>query len=194
MSEYHVVLGIVASVIGAAAYVPYFRDIFRGTTKPHPFTWLVFAILNGVVFFGQVAAGAGPGAWITGMTAIATLSLAVVGFYASGRYIVLIDYVCLAGGILGVVLWFVTKEPLTAIIVATITDMVAFIPTIRKAYEAPETETASMYVLGTMKYALSLFALDSFNLTTALFPASISTINILFLIMVWLRRRQLRTP
>jgi hypothetical protein len=192
--DYHVVFGVLATIIGIAAYVPYFRDIYRGTTKPHPFTWLLFGLLNGIVFFGQSVSQAGPGAWITGLTSIASFTLAIVGLRTGKKYIAVIDYVCLAGALLGVVLWVITKEPLAAIVVVTITDAVAFVPTVRKAYLQPDTETASTYLLGTVKYVLGIIALQSITLTTALFPTSISILNTLFICMVLIRRRQLKKP
>ena len=191
MGDYHVVLGVLGSVIGALAYVPYIVDIYRGTTKPHPFTWFVFGLLNAIVFFGQVIEGGGPGSWIFGITTLACFFLAGAGMRFGKRAITLFDWLCFGGALLGVVLWVVTNEPLAAIIVVTITDALAFVPTIRKTYIEPHSETLSMYVLGTMKYILGIAALDVLNLTTVLFPASISVINVFFISMVLLRRRQL---
>ena len=54
MLEYKTILGIIAVIIALAGYVPYFRDIFRGKTKPHAFSWLVWASLTGIAFFGQI--------------------------------------------------------------------------------------------------------------------------------------------
>jgi hypothetical protein len=159
---------------------------------PHPFTWFVFGLINGIVFFGQVAEGAGAGSWNTAMTFFACTLLTVAGVHAGRDHIRPFDWFCLAGALLSVVLWVVTKEPLTAVVVATVTDALAFLPTVRKAYAHPYTETASLYVLGTMKYVLGFFALETINLTTALFPVSIVTLNAMFLVMLFLRRQQHR--
>ena len=48
-------LGGVATAIALAGYVPYFRDLHRGATKSHAFSWLVWAVLIGIAFAGQVA-------------------------------------------------------------------------------------------------------------------------------------------
>ena len=122
------------------------------------------------------------------------MTLAGAGFYVSRTYIRPFDWLCFAGALLGVVSWVVTKEPLTAIVVATITDALAFLPTIRKAYAHPQTETASLYVLGTAKYVLGIMALQTFNVATVLFPASISIINVFFMCMLFIRRRTLKHP
>ena len=33
--------GILGTLAVIAAYVPYFRDIYKGRTKPHAYTWLI---------------------------------------------------------------------------------------------------------------------------------------------------------
>ena len=44
MLEYKIILGVAAVLIGIAAYIAYFRNIFAGKTKPHAFSWLVWGI------------------------------------------------------------------------------------------------------------------------------------------------------
>lgn len=41
MTDYKIVLGVVATILGFVGYVPYFRDIFRVKTRPHVFSWFV---------------------------------------------------------------------------------------------------------------------------------------------------------
>jgi hypothetical protein len=67
--DYKTILGLVATGIAFVSYLPYFRDILANRTKPHAFSWLVWASLTGISFFGQLAVGAGPGAWVMGFTA-----------------------------------------------------------------------------------------------------------------------------
>src|SRR3989338_264116 len=60
MSEYQSILGMLASIVGIIGYVPYYRDILAGTTKPHPFSWIAFALFLGIAFFGQEVSGGRP--------------------------------------------------------------------------------------------------------------------------------------
>jgi uncharacterized membrane protein YbhN (UPF0104 family) len=52
-------IAIVAALLAIAGNVPYLRDIIQKKVKPHPYTWLVWTIVSCIVFFGQVARGAG---------------------------------------------------------------------------------------------------------------------------------------
>ena len=189
--DYQTILGVMAVVVGIIGYVPYYRDVLRGATKPHPFSWIGFALLLGITFFAQVATGAGPGAWVNGISALGVLGIAILALAKGERDITAFDWICFGGALLGIVLWRVTDSPLAAVVIVTVTDMVAFAPTFRKAYLKPSEETASLFVLASVKYLISLFALTSLSLTTLLFPVSLIISNSALVWMLWFRRRQL---
>ena len=191
MFDYHVVLGIVASVVGVASFVPYFRDIFWGKTKPHPFTWLIWALITSIAFFAQLAAGGGPGAWVSGVLSLECLAVALLAFRRGEREITSLDWWCLSLGLTGLFLWQLTNNPLTAVILVTITDALAGLPTFRKSYSRPQEETISSYALGALRSLVSLPALTSFNLTTALYPVFIAFADGALVLFLLIRRRQL---
>ena len=191
MDDYKTLLGILAVVIGLVSYIPYYRDVLRGTTKPHPFSWFAFSLLMGITFFAQVVTGAGPGAWVTGISAVAVLGIALLSIWKGHREITTFDWFCFAGALFGMVLWRATNDPLWAVVIVTVTDAIAFAPTYRKGYLKPNEETASLFVFSAAKYLVSLFALSTFNLTTALFPLSLVISNAVFVAVLMLRRRGL---
>lgn len=185
-------IGIIGLIIAIVSYIPYFRDIFRGKTKPHPFSWLVWGVVSSVAFFAQIVSGGGIGAWTTGITAIACISIAILAVYLGERRISRLDIVCFLGAIGGIVLWQLTGSPLNAVIVVLIVHILGFIPTVKKAYTFPQEETISSYVLSLVKWGLGLLALSSFNLTTVLFPAGVFIMNLLFVVLLVYRRGQLQ--
>ena len=191
MYDYKIILGVVAAVIGFVGYIPYYRDVIRGTTKPHPFSWVGFGLLLGITFFAQMVTGAGAGAWVNGVSALGVLGIAALSFSKGEKDITRFDWICFAGGLLGIVLWRLTSNPLTAVVIVTVVDAVVFLPTYRKAYLKPNEETASLFVLSTIKYLISLFALASFTLATALFPVSLVISNAGFVLLLLIRRKQL---
>ena len=96
--DYQTILGVMAVVVGIIGYVPYYRDVLRGATKPHPFSWIGFALLLGITFFAQVATGAGPGAWVNGISALGVLGIAILALAKGERDITTLDWVCFGGG------------------------------------------------------------------------------------------------
>ena len=66
-------IAIIAALLAVVGNVPYLIDVLKKKVKPHPYTWLVWTIVSGVAFFGQLAKGAGVGAIPTGASEIFTV-------------------------------------------------------------------------------------------------------------------------
>lgn len=181
-------LGIAGLIVSVISYVPYFRDIFKGKTKPHPFSWLVWGMVSSIAFFAQIISGAGIGALATGVTAVACISIALIAVYLGERRISTLDIICFFGALGGIVLWQLTDNPLSAVITVLIVHVLGFVPTVKKAYAFPGEETLSSYVMSLLKWGLGLLALSSFNLTTVLFPAGVFLMNLSFVILLVFRR------
>ncbi len=188
-----IALALVAIAMTAAGYFFYFRDIFAGKTKPHAFSWLVWATLTGIAFFGQTSDHAGPGAWVTAATALVSFVIFALALKKGEKDITRSDTLNLfaAGGALA--LWFVTSNPLLSVVLITVVDFLGFMPTIRKSYHKPHEETLVHYVLAGLKFLLAILALDNYSLVTWLYPASLVAANIFFVVMLVARRRKL-TP
>lgn len=183
------VFGLLAILVGIVGYIPYYTDIFRGTTKPHPFTWFGFTLLNAVTFMAQILTGGGPGSWVTAVTTIATLGIALLALRQGETSITRLDWICFVGALLAIVLWKLTSNPLVAVVIVTVADIFAFAPTFRKAYLRPHEETVILYAMSVLKYGLSLFALTSCNFTTAFFPEVITILNVVLVVTLVIRRR-----
>lgn len=181
------VLGGAAVALGLLGYVFYVRGILQGKVKPHAFTWFIWGLLTAIAFVAQISSGGGAGAWVTGVTAACSFGFALVGLGASSRiHIVRSDWKFFVASLLAIPVWLVTGEPLWSVVIITITDAVAFAPTFRKAFHHPDTENVWTYALSGIKFVISLFALESFTWTTALYPASLVLANAAFVTMlVW---------
>ncbi|HEV2403593.1 MAG TPA: hypothetical protein VGS08_05335 [Candidatus Saccharimonadales bacterium] len=186
-------LSILAIGLGLFGYAFYARGILQGKIKPHAFTWFVWGVLTAIAFVAQISSGGGPGAWATGFTALCSFAFAIVGLSESSRVLIAkSDWAFFFLSLLAIPMWRITGNPLWAILIITVTDAIAFIPTFRKAYHHPETENKWTYTLSGLKFLVSLFALQSFNWTTALYPASLVLADLVFVMMlVW--RKQVRS-
>ena len=183
-----VLIGIASVAVGFVALLPYFRDIMRKRTKPHAITWFIWTIIMGIAFFVSVSKGGGAGAWLLGMNAILYLTVFVLALSRGEKKMLLLDKLCLVAGLLGIVLWVTTNNPLNAVVMVTLVDAVAFVPTFRKTYKKPYEETLSQYALSGLSLVISLFALQSVSVTTVLYPASLVFTSYLFVTMTLIRR------
>jgi hypothetical protein len=188
--NYRVLLGGIAAVLGVIGFLPYFRNLLGGKTKPHTFSWLIWGVLSSITFTAQVVSGAGPGAWIIAVAAILSLGVFVIAIFKGEKEITSVDEISLGAAGFGIVLWIVTTNPLWSVIIVSIVDAVGYIPTFRKTYKQPYEETLSLYFLSSISFVISLFALQVVSLTTALYPTSLIATNIVFISMVLMRRRK----
>jgi len=182
-------LGIIAVIIGIVGYIPYFRDMIAHKTKPHAFTWFIWTVLTGIAFFAQVHDGGGPGAWVTGVTTLISIIITVVAFRVGRQNIVRVDWYFLAGALAALAVWAITDDPVWSVILITIIDAIAFVPTFRKSYHKPYEETLFTFTMSGLKYIFGIAALSVFTVTTVLYPLSLVITNMLFVAMLVMRRR-----
>ncbi|MDO8558122.1 MAG: hypothetical protein Q7S09_02955 [bacterium] len=189
--DYKIILGAIATLVAFVSYIPYFRDVFLGTTKPHAFTWLVWGTLSSIGCAGQLAGGGGPGAWVTGFSAFVNFIIFFFALKQSKKNILPIDWASLLGAAMALVLWFITKSPLLSIVLVTIIDALGFVPTFRKSFTKPHEETLLTFFLSVVKFAIGLVALKQFSLVTALYPSYLVLANAIFVLMLVIRRSRL---
>lgn len=175
-----------------AGYSIYLRDIFRGKTKPHAFSWLVWSIMEAIAFTAQVVKHGGAGAWVTGASAAISFFIFLLALAKGKKDFPWFDWIALAISLIAVFLWWLTKEPTMSVILVVIVDAAAFIPTFRKGYHKPFEETITEYELSTFKHLLGILALQAYSISTWLYPASLVMTNSLFVLLLIVRRKQFR--
>lgn len=190
MIDYKLFLGVLATLIALVSYVPYFEDIFAGRTKPHAFTWFVWALLTGIAFAIQLSEHGGPGAWVTGFTALVCFIITLLAVAKGKLDFPLVDWVCLFAAFVALGLWLQAKEPVLAVVLITLADALAFLPTFRKGFDKPFEETASTFALSTLKFAIAVLALETLTVATWFYPASLVVMNGLFVLLLFVRRKQ----
>ena len=178
-------------MVGMIAQGLYLWHIFRRTIKPHIFSWVIWGLLGLIGFAAQVAANAGPGCWAMGVSSALCLVIASAGLFYGEKSITRGDWICFILLLSAIPAWMATNNPLWAVIIVSAIDTGAFYPTFRKSWMAPHQESAASFLLYALQTLLSLAALESFTWTTALYPATILTMNIILTSTLFCRRRLL---
>ncbi|MAU34178.1 hypothetical protein CL689_05890 [Candidatus Saccharibacteria bacterium] len=170
-------IGLISLAIAVISYSLYITHTLKGYTKPHAITWLVWGLLNGSVFFEQLAGGAGPGAWVTAAAAVANLFIFGLALRLGERTVTRFDWVCLA--LVGVLLltWALIADPVIVVFLAITIFLLGLFPTLRKSATQAHEETASTYALNGFKFFLALLALNTITVTTALYPLVLFLVN-----------------
>ncbi|MEL7110827.1 MAG: hypothetical protein AAGL99_16310 [Pseudomonadota bacterium] len=186
------VFGSVALGLTFLAFIPYIQSVLTGETRPHVFSWLIWGVGTIIVFVAQLLDGGGYGAWVIGISGCITFGIAVLAWFKSGdTSIVRMDWVFLALAMSALPLWFITNTALSAVIVLTMVDLLGFGPSVRKAVDHPNEENATFFVIGAVRNAFMVLALQNYSWTTVLFPAAVGVACLLFVIVILFRRRML---
>ena len=182
------IFAIVAAILAIVGNVPYLRDVVTKRVEPHPYTWLVWTIVSLVTFFGQVAKGAGIGALPTFVAEFFTIIIFFFSLRYGWHHIRKIDTIFLACALLGLIPWALTKDPTISVIVVVSIDLIAFMPTLRKTWLHPHTETPLLYSMNVLRHVLALFSLQAYNIATTLHSIAMITANSLMTGFIWWSR------
>ena len=184
------IIGYLTVIIGLIGEGIYLRSIFKGDTKPHLFTWLIWSILCTIGYMAQLTDDTGPGTWALGVTALFSWLNTGLCLKYGEKVFTRSDKVALAASLLSIIPWLLTDDPLGSVILISLIDLVGFYPTIRKSWIKPHEENLTAYYFANAKLLLSLFALNAITLTTVLYPLAIVVANTAFLVMCHWKRNK----
>ncbi len=183
-------IAIVASLIAVVGNVPYLRDVIRKKIQPHPYTWLVWTIVSLVTLFGQIAKGAGIGALPTAAAEIFTVIIFFFSLQYGFKQIKKTDTYFLIAALLGLIPWALTKDPTISVIIVVSIDLIAFIPTLRKTWDHPKSETPILYSMNVVRHILTLFSLQAYNIATTLHSIAMIITNTLMTGFITIKRKK----
>lgn len=185
------IIAIVAAVLAVIGNVPYLWDVFKGKVKPHPYTWFIWTIVSCIVFFGQLAKGAGVGAIPTAASEIFTLIIFLFSLKYGFKHISKMDHALLIIALLGIIPWILTKDPTISVIIAVSIDLIGFIPTLGKTWKYPKTEAPLLYGMNVLRHILMLFSLQAYNIATMLHSIAMITTNTLMTLFIVRPRKKI---
>jgi hypothetical protein len=187
---YRDILGLVSVALAAVGYGSYITTLLRRQTKPHLFSWSIWAVMMILVFYIQLMKGAGAGAWVTGFSGAACLVIALLSLKHGEKNFTLSDKISFAGALLIMPIWHLTHDPLWAVLLATAIDALAYYPTFRKSWGKPFEENFLTYSLDVVKWVIAFFAFNDMSATTLIYPLFCFSANTALVLMILARRAQ----
>ncbi len=189
---YKEILSVIAIALTFIAFYPYIRSIILGETKPHVFSWIIWGSTTFVVFLAQLEDNGGVGAWPIGISGVITLFVAALSYFKRTDIgITRTDWLFFIAAMSALPFWYFTSNPLWAVIILTVVDILGFGPTVRKSYQQPHSESLLFFALFSARNFIVILALENYSITTVLFPAAIGIACLALIIMLIYRRRVL---
>jgi hypothetical protein len=165
-------LALALSALGAFGYV---RDTLKGVTSPNRVTWSLWAVEGILAFVIEIQDHVGPASLMTLMLGLVPFVVVAASF--ANPHIVwkigVFDVVCGAISVAGLAFWAFVNEPTVALIAFVAADQMAGLPTMRKSWLAPSTESPGVFFLGSMNCAITLLTLNAFTTAGVLFPGCV---------------------
>lgn len=189
--DYKWVLAGIAALISICNFSYYVVGILKGKTKPHMYTWLIWSVVAFTVAAGQIVDGAGAGAMVAVIAVLNCLIVAFLSISRGSKDITKSDKLCLFICAVALVLWPITNSPLWSILIVTIIDLIGYIPTIRKSYNAPHEESIYIFSIFVVTCSLGLLALHNYTLITMVYLIAMNVANTFMVTILLIRRKQL---
>lgn len=183
-----VIVSACISVAGAAAYI---RDTLKGKTKPNRVSWSMW--VAGPLIGTAAAFSVHADIWVTVRIFLAgflPLLMLLASFVNPQSYwkLTTFDFACGFCSIAALLVWGGIDAPRVAILLAAMGDGFASLPTIRKAWLYPETETGSTYIASFVAVLLIIPSIPKWNIENSAFQIYLLIANSLFLIAVYRKR------
>lgn len=165
----------------------YIRSIFKSGTKPNLISWFVWMLAPFIGTFFALKAGAGfsvSGIFMAGFGPLIIIIFALLkknAFWKIEKF----DIVCGIFSIIALLIYIFTYNLNISIIFAILSDMLAGIPTIKKAWKHPETENPSTYIAGGFNNLLSLFVIREWIFSIYSFNIYLLIINIMITFAIY---------
>ncbi len=99
------------------------------------------------------------------------------------------DRVALAFAFLCIIPWIVLKNPFWSVFFAILIDVWAILPTLRKTWKAPNSESLLSWSVAELRMICAFFALSTYSLTTWLYPVEAFVMNGILIGIILYRRR-----
>ena len=124
------------------------------------------------------------------MAGFGPICVLTASFFTKRSYwkLTLFDYLCGFFSALALILWAITKDANIAIIFAILSDCSAAIPTIKKAWTNPETESSSIYITRTISDLTGFAAIKYWIFSSYAFIVYLIFINSCILFSIYRRK------
>jgi len=184
------VLFVAAGVLFIIGFVPYILAIVQKKTKPSKASWIIWASLDTITMVGMyvegsvngLILGATCGAWIV---AILALKYGTPGWTK-------LDMFCLAGAVLGIVLWQVFSNPVFGILTSLSVVFIGAIPTFVSAWKDPSTENKLGWTIFWISCVCAVIAIPEWTLEDAAQPLTFCTIETTMMYILYIHSRSMK--
>jgi hypothetical protein len=189
-----IIFTVIATAIGVVGFFPYLKDIFLLKTKPHAYTWLIWSITQGTAIFGIWYGGGSWGALNLTVGAIFVVVIFLFSLKYGTKNITKSDTAILIAALCAILAWWQLHQPLISVVMVSVIDVIGYIPSFRKSYYEPWSETTVSWLLFAVSNIFAMLALSEYNLLTMTYMVAITLADVALLMICFFRRQFVLKP
>ena len=183
-------IGIASAVLNLISAVPYVYAIFKGKARPNRVTWVIWTFLAWTLLFASLESGAFATTFWMASSALICTTITMLSFWRGTYEKDYIDIGCFILGMIGVVLWKLTSNASVSVYIGSFVDIIAILPTVRKAWKNPASEPRVAWSLGFIAALLNILAIDAMRLVIIVQPVVVVIWHMMILVPLYFRKRK----
>lgn len=183
-----ILISIALSLYGSYNYI---YDTIKGTTRPNRVSQGLWAIAPLIGVGAAISSGAD---WMTTvrtfMAGFVPLTILIISFVNKSGYwkTTKFDYFCGAFSVVALIVWLVVDLPVYAVLLAAIADLFAAIPTIKKSWTNPESETGIAYIMSLISVIIIFPTIKVFDIQNTAFQIYLLIVNVIIIFAIYRTR------
>ncbi len=183
-----ILISIALSIYGSYNYI---YDTIKGTTKPNRVSQGLWAVAPLIGVGAAISSGAD---WMTTvrtfMAGFVPLTIFIASFTNKNGYwkTSKFDYLCGLFSVIALVLWLIADLPVYAVLFAVLADFFAGIPTVKKSWTNPESETGTAYIMSLLSVLIILPTIKVFDIQSSAFQIYLLLINVIIIFAIYRKK------
>lgn len=182
--------GIVAGILPVVALIPYVISVRRGDTKPNRATWWIWTLVGILTIASYRSSGADQTIWLAVAYAFCPFVIAIFSIrYGQGGWD-RTDRACLLLTGISLIVWWALQSALAALLIHIFIDFLGLIPTLKKVYFQPRTESRLAWTLAWSGCVINMFAVEEWTLAIAAHPIYHLLSSFAVVVLIWRKERK----
>lgn len=153
------IMGVLSVTIAVLGMFPYWKSIIGGRTKPHQFSWIIFAIMNVIITVSQFLEGGRSSVLISLAFAIGCVVNVILSFRYGTRGTSRFDVLLFGLALTTIAAWTITESNAVAIWLTVVIDVLATAMIVLKIAAEPDSEDPFPWAIATIAFAFSCASL-----------------------------------
>jgi hypothetical protein len=157
-------------LLGTTSYVVGVRQMLQNKYSPSTFSRIIWLLLSVNSFFGVLLSGSDSSILLASIFMVGNLAICIVSFWKGSKRFGLIESVCTGLLIVSIFIWLFFDTPIINLIISLVAHFIGGVPTYRKVWANPQSESVGFWSLFFLASIVSLVTAQTFQIDKIIFP------------------------